>query len=331
MHEISIKKPDDFHLHLRQGESLKHYAQASAKYFKKVLIMPNTQPPITTANEVNNYHQAIQKVCPELEVYTTFKLNPKLKFRDIEDLANTPHLIGGKLYPQGVTTHSEDGIQDIKTLAPIFEIMQNKGIVLNVHAEDLDSFCLERERNYLIQVDWVIKNFPKLKIVIEHISDRASVEFVNQKSHLIAATITVHHLLLTLDNVIGGNIEPHHFCKPIAKTPKDLKALQKAAFSQNPKFFFGTDSAPHLKNQKECSQGCAGIFSSLVAIPLLTELFEKHNQLTKLENFTSIFGSKFYELPLNQEILTLKKIPWQVPNELQGVIPFFANQILTWK
>ena len=328
--KITLLKPNDFHLHLRQGDALKNYTKVCEPYFKKVVIMPNTLPPLTSIDSILKYKEDVLKASPSLEPLMTFKIIPSLTPEDIESF-HSINVIGGKLYPCGVTTNSNDGVKNIKDIAHILKVMEEKNIVLNIHAEDPESFSLDREKNYLTQIQWVIDHFPQLKIVIEHISDKETVEFVKKCPSNVAATITVHHLLWTLDDVIGDKINPHHFCKPIAKRPEDLKAIQLSALSNNPKFFLGTDSAPHKKLDKECAHGCAGIFSSPVAIPILASIFEKANKLNQLENFTSTFGCDFYGLPQNNETITLRKENWTVPKEMFGIVPLLAGDTLTWK
>jgi dihydroorotase len=239
--------------------------------------------------------------------------------------------VGGKFYPARVTTNSEDGIKDLKSIYPLLEIMQERGIVLNIHGEEPESFCLDREKNFLKKVDELIHLFPRLRIVLEHISDRASVEYIMESRGQIAATITVHHLLLTLDDVIGNPINPHHFCIPVAKTTQDRKALLQAAFSGNPKFFLGTDSAPHPREVKEFAQGSPGIYTAPVAVPLLVQIFDKAGNLNRLEDFTSKFGSEFYQLPINSQKICFIKQEWTVPDAVHGIVPFYAGQKVSWK
>ena len=338
----SLNRADDFHIHLRQGKHIKDYVQACIPAFKRLLVMPNTLPPLHSVERLFAYQKEIQTAyatlkksstplqnLEDLEVLMTFKVSEKMPLSTVEKLLEFG-AIGGKIYPSGVTTHSEDGVSQIKNLASFFDLMQEHDAVVNIHAEHPDSFSLHREFDYLQQVDWIVKNFPKLRLVIEHISDRRTVDFVQQKGKNVAATITVHHLMFTLDHIIGDKLMPHHFCKPIAKFPEDLKAIQKVAFSNDPSFFLGTDSAPHLKSQKECATGCAGIFSSPVAIPLLLEIFEQAEKLDFLNPFISQFGADFYRLPQNKEILNYTKKPHTIPVEIAGVVPLRSNQQCQW-
>ena len=326
---IKILKPDDMHVHLRQGPELHGYAGDCVPYFKKILVMPNTDPAIQDAGALRAYQQRIQDAAPELQALMTFKLTPALSCDQVSALIKAG-AVAGKLYPAGVTTGSEDGVGDVRTVFPHLEIMQQHDSVLSIHGEDPESFCLDRERNYLKQVQSIRDAFPKLRMVLEHLSDKASVDFVENGGDGMAATISVHHLLLTLDDVIGGRVNPHHFCKPVAKFPADRDAVRRAAFSGNPKFFLGTDSAPHPKKQKESSAGCAGIYTSPVAVPLLTQIFDRAGVLNNLEGFCSRNGSRFYGLPLNRETIVLEKNEWTVPDIMHGVVPFYAGETISW-
>lgn len=327
---LELRKPDDMHLHLRQGANLPLYARDSLSCFKKVLVMPNTVPPIDSVESLESYRREILEAAPGLQPLMTFMLKPSMSASLVEDLAQAG-AVGGKLYPAGVTTNSQDGVFHPKSIHHLLEVMQDKNLVLNIHGEDPESFCLDREKNFLHHIQELSSLFPRLRIVLEHISDKASVEFIRNCSGPLAATITVHHLLLTLDDVIGGHLQPHHFCKPVAKTPQDREAILQAALGGNPRFFLGTDSAPHPQSAKECSMGCAGIYTAPVAVPLLINLFQQADQLPRLEDFTSRFGSEFYQLPLNQEQVSFIQQPWRVPETMHEVIPFYAGKRLEWK
>ncbi|MBU6389666.1 dihydroorotase, partial [Patescibacteria group bacterium] len=239
--------------------------------------------------------------------------------------------VAGKLYPEGVTTNSEDGVNDIPALYPVFERMAKEEFILCLHGERPGVFSLDRETAFLPVLEEIATRFPNLKIVLEHVTTEAAVELVKKLPDTVAATITVHHLYLTLDDVIGDKIRPHHFCKPVAKRPEDRAALLAAATSGNPKFFLGTDSAPHAVETKECEAGCAGVYTAPVAIPLLAEIFERQNALDQLEGFTSFFGAEWYGLPPNAAHITLQKQEWIVPDRCGTVVPFRAGKKLTWK
>jgi len=245
-------------------------------------------------------------------------------------------VIAGKVYPANVTTNSENGVSDFEKLDPVFEMMEKVGMVACLHGESPDPNVpsVNKESKFLETLWEITGKFPKLKVVLEHVSTKEAVEMIEASpSKNLAATITVHHLFLTLDDVVGEKgVHPHHFCKPIAKMPEDREALRRVIMSGNPKFFLGTDSAPHLRKTKEEKPGsAAGVFSAPVAIPLLVELFEKEGQLEKLESFTSEFGARFYGLPLNKEKITLLREPCIVPKEIHGIVPFWAGKLLNWR
>jgi dihydroorotase len=240
--------------------------------------------------------------------------------------------VAGKLYPAGVTTNSDDGVRYIQSLYDTFEVMQEVGMVLSLHGEAPEAFCLDREEAFLGILKDIAKTFPRLRIVLEHVTTNAAVETVQALPETVAATITAHHLVLTLDDVVGGKINPHNFCKPLAKRPADRSALIEAAFSYSPKFFFGTDSAPHIRETKECAAGCAGCFTAPLALELLAHVADEHGlSLEGIQGFTSEYGAQFYGLPLNEGMVTFVREPWTVPDVLDGVVPFWAGQTLNWR
>ncbi len=331
--KIRIKKPDDFHVHLRTERTLECVAKFTAKQFKRSLIMPNTSPPILNAHDVAWYRCQIQKAAPELLPLMTIQINgdttPNMVLR-----ARQAGAIAGKVYPKGVTTNSQNGVADFRVIYPVLEAMQKVGImVLSLCGEDPweKATCLHREKMFLPTLFQLAGDFPELRIVLEHITTADAVAMIERLPANVAATITAHHLLLTIDDVIGDLICPHNFCKPVAKFPGDRDALLKAATGGNPKFFFGSDSAPHLRKNKECSSGCAGVFSAPVALPLLTQIFDQHDALDKLEGFTAEFGADFYRLPQNTETIALEKCDWTVPRSIKGIVPFMAGQTLHWQ
>jgi dihydroorotase len=330
MQELTIRKPDDFHLHLRQGELMTHLVRETAKVFQRVLVMPNTLPPVTNAAELQKYHEELRSVGADLEFLMTFKLMPNTSPEEIVQLKKAG-AIAGKLYPQGVTTHSQDGISDIEALFPVFSAMQEQNLVLCLHGEVPEIEDLKRESAFLPTLKKIHQNFPKLRIVLEHVSTKEAVQTIQELGDTVAATITVHHLLLTTHDVRNGHFNPHHFCAPICKSEADREAIVQAAMSGNPKFFFGSDSAPHLHQDKEGEHPKPGIFTTPVALPLLAELFETQGKLDHLEAFTSQFGAEFYQLPLNNSSITLKKESWEVPQEYFGVVPLKSQQSVTWK
>jgi len=332
--KIRIIKPDDFHCHLRTGETLTKVVEYTARQFRRALIMPNTSPAVLNAHDVTAYRHEIHRrisftgFLPLMTIQVNGDTKPEMILA-----ARQAGTVAGKIYPQGVTTNSENGVKNFKALYPVFEEMQKHGIVLSLHGEDPgeDIICLHREKMFLPVLYGIATDFPKLKIILEHITTADAVEMIEYLPSNVAATITVHHLVLTIDDVIGNLICPHNFCKPVAKMPEDRKALLRAATNGNPKFFFGSDSAPHLKAKKECGSGCAGIFSAPVALPLLAQIFENANSLDKLSGFTSFFGAEFYQLPLNNETVLLEKKDWTTPLRIKGIVPFMAGKTLHWQ
>lgn len=322
--------PDDFHVHLRQGDAMKNYARTAARDFGRILVMPNTVPPISSAQAIKDYQKDIRDAAPGLETLMTFKLNASYTPSDLQQM-KLAGAVAGKYYPAGVTTNSEDGVSEFEKVFPVIREMEKLGLVLCVHGEEPGAFCLDREKEFIRRVETLAREFPNLKIVFEHLSTRVAVEAVLRLPQNVAATITVHHLLHTLDDIVGGSLSPHHFCKPLPKRPEDRAALREAAFSGNPKFFFGSDSAPHEKGKKEGPCGAAGVYSAPVALPLLIEIFERNGQIEKLPNFIAGFGADFYGLPRTQKRCAFAENPWTVPENVDGAVPLFAGKTLKWR
>jgi dihydroorotase len=332
---LTIRQPDDFHVHLRQGQMLKDVLPYSSE-FGRLMVMPNTVPPVLNANDADKY---LEEIVSAMHLYPH---RPTIIMSLQVIPATTPEVIRaamkhgvrvGKVYPKGMTTNSENGVEDYRALYDTFGAMEEVGMILSLHGEHpsptLD--CLDREMAFMEILAWIVETFPRLRIVLEHVTTSVAVGTVMEMPNNVAATITVHHMVLTLNNVIGHMLEPHHFCKPVAKRIADRAMLIQAAISDNGKFFLGTDSAPHLKGKKECASGCAGIFTAPVALPLLAEVFESRSALKRLENFTSRFGAEFYGLPLNDRTVTLEKTPCKVPEEISGIVPFMAGKTTTWR
>jgi dihydroorotase len=318
------------HLHLRDGDMLKNIAKCSAKDFAGALIMPNLTPSITTIQAVKEYKERIKEACqnenftPYMTLFFKDSYTPKF-------LAEAKAFISAiKLYPNGVTTNSEDGVTDIDTkrLAPILEAMSELQIPLCVHGET-DGFVMEREKEFGAIYEKLASAFPKLTIIMEHITTKESVKLLDRYENLYA-TITLHHLLITLDDVIGGLLNPHLFCKPIAKRYEDRDALLDAALNARPKVMFGSDSAPHPVNKKECCGCAAGVFSAPIALSALAELFAKHNKLTNLQAFVSDNAVRIYNITPLKKSVTLQKKEWIVPERFGDVVPMFANQKLVY-
>ncbi len=338
MRTITMRRWDDFHVHFREHDMLKSVVPATARHFARALVMPNTEKPIRSEAQVEVYRTQILAAVP---MGTTFQPLMTVKLVEAtqpEQLlrAKKAGAVAGKLYPEGVTTNSADGVTDIRRLYPVFETMRDCEMVLCLHGELPGAFCLDRERAFLPTLGEIARDFPKLKIVLEHVSCADAVRFVLAAPDNVAATITVHHLLLTLDDVVGGMLQPHHFCKPIAKTREDRAALLGAAMSGSRKFFLGTDSAPHLRGRKECASGCAGVYTSFLAHAALTDIFERQGALDGgslwLEYFTSAAGADHYGLPRNKSKVTLERLPTEVPTECEyGVVPFLAGRTIPWR
>lgn len=330
MKEITIRRPDDFHLHLRQGENMGEYAAQSAASFGRALIMPNTLPPVCDPTGLKEYRDEILKYTGGFTPLMTFKILPDMKAGDIKPLKEAGAL-AGKLYPAGATTNAEDGISSLDQIGDVLSAMEEEGLVLSIHGEDPDAAILERELRFLPQLEKLVSTYGKLKIVFEHISNRESLLLLNELPERVAGTITVHHLLFTLDDLMGGALKPHLFCKPVVKSEEDRLALLDAVLSGHPRLFFGSDSAPHLKENKENGTVSAGVFTSPVIMPLLADLFDRAGCLKGLEAFVSERGAAFYGLPLNRDSLTLKKESWEVPDLIGGAVPLLAGTELSWR
>jgi len=334
-HEISIRRPDDFHLHVRQGALLEAVVPETSRVFGRALIMPNTLPPVAAPADIDRYREEIRAAAKEDRFTPLFAF--KISERSAElwtaeqlRIAAAEGMVAGKLYPEGATTNAEDGVRGLDELYPLFDAMDRAGTVLAIHGEDPSAFALDREKAFLPRLARIAADFPRLRIVLEHVSSREAVETVASMPETVAATVTLHHLMLTLDDLVGGLLSPHNFCKPVVKTPADRDALREVVFGGMPKFFFGSDSAPHPRQAKESAHGSAGVFSAPVALPALVELLEKAGALDRLEDFTSSFGAGFYGLPRNRETVTLVDSPWVVPGDIGGVVPFLAGSTLRW-
>jgi len=325
-----IARPDDFHVHLRQDADLELYAREAGRVFARVLVMPNLVPPVVEGPDVERYRMAIQAASPGLVPLMAFKLLPRHTHQQLAGLKRAG-AVAGKVYPEGVTTNSEDGITDLRQIWPLLPVLEELGLVVCCHGEKPGVFSLDREERFLDEFAETVSKYPGVRFVLEHVSTAAAVEAIKGLGPNAAATITLHHLEITLDDVIGGNLKPHLFCKPIAKRPQDREALREAAFSGNPKFFFGSDSAPHAKGKKECAAGCAGVYSMPVALEGLVDMFDRANRLDRLEPFCSRFGAEFYGLAPNPGTVTLVREPWLVPDLVDGVVPYRAGERLPWR
>lgn len=331
MRQITLPFAFDAHVHLRDGEMLKNVARLTAKYFSHAIVMPNLTPPIRTTDDVQEYESRINEAIQPGTLYKslmTFKIYPDTQPCDVP-----VGIVAGKVYPKYLTTNAEDGVEDYFSLYPVFREMEIRHIALCLHGEKpgKDIEGIDRESAFLRTLFFIAKTFPHLRIVMEHITTAAAVDAILQLPENVVATITAHHLVLTHDDVGGDRMNPHNFCKPVAKRASDRDALIEAATSGCPKFFFGSDSAPHPREKKECSECCAGVFTAPIALQLLAQIFEEHNALDRLANFTGEFARRFYNVnKFEEKPITLVKEPMNVPHQYGGVVPFLAGQQISW-
>jgi len=339
--EISITKPDDWHLHLRDGIDTKVIVNHTARQFQRAIIMPNLLPPVTTVSDAEAYHHRIMALLdptvdfqPLMTLYLTDNTSPE----EIEKAAKSPLVHAVKMYPAGATTNSDAGVTDINNVMNTLSAMQACDLPLLVHGEvtrsEVDVF--DREAVFIKEIlEPLTEKLPDLKVVLEHITTKHGVDFVMATGDNIGGTITPHHLLMNRNAIFQGGIQPHHYCLPILKREEHRLALVKAATSGNKHFFLGTDSAPHMQSRKETACGCAGIYSAHAAMELYAETFEAENALDKLEAFASLNGPAYYNLPVNTSKVTLTKETWQVPDKYdfggESVIPLRAGQTINWK
>jgi dihydroorotase len=339
MTTLTITRPDDWHVHLRDGEVLEHTVRDISRYNGRAIIMPNTVPPITNSPLALAYYQRILdhnpngRFQPLMTLYLTDNTTPQ----DIIDAKATGKIVAAKLYPAGATTNSDSGVTSISKLYPVLQTMEKVGMLLLIHGEvttdEVDIF--DREKVFLDTVlAPIVKKFDTLKIVVEHITTAEAAEFVERSGDNVAATITAHHLLFNRNHMLVGGVRPHLFCLPILKRNIHQQALIKAATSGNKKFFLGTDSAPHAKGKKEAACGCAGSYTAHAALELYAEVFDSENKLENLESFASHNGPDFYGLPRNTDTVTLSKESWQVDPEMpfgaDTVVPIRGGERVEW-
>lgn len=325
--EIVLNSPLDMHLHLREKEMLTTVAPCSATYFAGAVIMPNLISPVDSREKMMVYREEIKAACGDslFTPYMTLFFRP---YSRDELLSVKEEIIGIKLYPAGITTQSENGVTDFNAIGDTLSIMEELQIPLLIHGES-NGFVMDREREFLEVYRRLAENFPKLHIIMEHITTADAVAFVDRFPN-VSATVTLHHLLITLDDVIGDAMQPDLFCKPIAKRPSDRQALQEAVFSGHSRIMFGSDSAPHPRHKKECCGCAAGIFSAPVALPMLAQLFEEAGQLDKLAGFVCTIGLTRYGLTPLEKKVVLSTTPWQVPELFGDVKPYLAGKKLRW-
>jgi len=331
---LTIRRPDDWHVHLRDGDMLRKVAPYTARQFARAIIMPNLMPPVTTPGAASAYRERIREATgpgfePLMTCYLTDETSPDEIARGFDEKV----WIAAKLYPAGATTNSASGVTDIRNIYPTLARMEKIGMVLCVHGEvtDVDVDVFDREAVFIERVlEPVTRELPGLKIVLEHITTEDAASFVLGRPK-IAATVTPQHLIINRNALFAGGLRPHAYCLPVAKREKHRLAVRAAATSGAPNIFLGTDSAPHTREAKESGCGCAGIFNAPFALESYATVFEQEKALDKLEAFASINGPRFYGLPVNEDTVTLDRVEVQVPREIDGIVPFHAGETLGWK
>lgn len=324
---IVLQSPLDMHVHLREGVMLQAVAPYTSSCFAGAVIMPNLVSPVDSLEKVRRYKDEIHAADNRNSFVAYMTLFFK-KYSRAELTAAKDEIIGIKLYPAGITTRSESGVTDFSDVDETLSMMEEMQIPLLVHGES-DGFVLDREREFLRVLKRLAESFPNLHIIMEHITTAEAVEFLDRYAN-VSATVTLHHLMITLNDVIGGLMEPDLFCKPIAKRPEDREQLREAVFSGHDRIMFGSDSAPHPRHKKECCGCAAGIFSAPVALPMLAELFEEADRLDLLQNFISGIACRRYGLQPPKKAVTLEKKPWTVPKLCGKIKPFGAGRQLRW-
>lgn len=338
---LILTRPDDWHLHLRDGEALKAVLPDSARQFARAIVMPNLRPPVTNTALAAAYRQRILAALPSglnFEPLMTLYLTDNTRPEEIRAAVASGVVHGVKFYPAGATTNSDSGVTDLGHCRQALAEMEKLGLPLLLHAEVTDTQVdvFDRERVFIERhMVAIVKDYPALKVVFEHITTKDAADFVLQSPSNVAATITAHHLLMNRNAMFVGGIQPHHYCLPILKREEHRQALLRAATSGNAKFFLGTDSAPHAKHTKEAACGCAGMYTAHAAMELYAEAFDAVGALDKLEGFASFYGADFYGLPRNTDRIQLHRQSWTVPASLpfagDSIIPLRAGQTIAWK
>ena len=341
MDTITLLKPDDFHLHLRDGEELASVATDSARRFARAIIMPNLARPVVSVRRALAYRRRILACLPQYPDFNplmTLYLTDDTPRDEVDRVAETEEVYAFKYYPAGATTHSGSGVTDIRKVMPVLEYMAQRDVPLLLHGEvtDADVDIFDREKVFVERIlSPLAENLTSLRIVLEHVTTRDAVQFVTGAPDRIAATITPHHLLLNRNALLSGGINPHHYCLPVLKRERHRQALVAAAVSGNPKFFLGTDSAPHRARAKEKPPCCAGIYNACAAIELYASVFDSMNSLDTLERFAGRNGARFYGLPLNTQRITLRREEWRIPERISfagsALVPFGAGEFCRWK
>ena len=342
MTTLTLRRPDDWHVHLRDGDALAQTCRDMARYMGRAIVMPNLTPPVTTVARAEAYHARIEAAMAGLprrfEALMTLYLTDGTSSDEIRRAAASPIVHGVKLYPAGATTNSDAGVAALDALYPVLEAMEAADLPLLVHGEvtDADIDIFDRERVFIDRhLVPIVERFPGLRVVLEHITTADSVAFVSEARDGVAATITAHHLLLNRNDMLVGGIRPHYYCLPILKRARHQEALRAAATSGNPRFFLGTDSAPHTQAAKESPCGCAGVYTAHAALELYAEVFDSLGALERLEGFASLHGPAFYGLPVNEETVTLTRgeqpVPASLPLGEEALVPLRAGETLPWQ
>lgn len=342
MHELTITRPDDWHVHLRDGPALAQTCADMARYFGRAIVMPNLSPPVTTVAQARTYRERILAAMDGLprafEPLLTLYLTDATTAQEIERAAGDEHVHAVKLYPAGATTNSAAGVAQLDALYPTLEAMEKFDLPLLVHGEvtDAEIDIFDREKVFIERhLAPIAARFPGLRIVLEHITTADAVAFVRDAGDHVAATITAHHLLLNRNDMLVGGIRPHYYCLPVLKRAEHQRALLEAATSGEPAFFLGTDSAPHSTDSKETSCGCAGVYTAHAALELYAEVFDAAGALPRLEGFASFFGPDFYRLPRNTDTVTLRRQAWRVEERLPlgelELTPLRAGTDIPWQ
>lgn len=341
MQELVMTRPDDWHLHLRDGVAMASVLPHTSRRFARAVVMPNLKPPVTTTAQALDYRGQILAALPKAQDFRplmTLYLTETTTPADIEAAAASDDVVGIKYYPAGATTHSESGVRAIENVEAVLEAMQDHDLPLLIHGEDIDASTdvFDREKSFIDHtLAPLTENYPKLRVVLEHITTSDAVDFVINARDNVAATITPQHLLLNRNALFDGGLRPHHYCLPVLKREAHRKRVLEAATSGNPRFFLGTDSAPHATDDKESACGCAGIFSAHAGIELYAEAFDAVGRLDRLEGFASHHGPDFYNLARNQDSIKLVKQAWTVPARYDfadgTITPFRAGDTIAWK
>jgi len=338
---LSLTRPDDWHIHFRDGAVLAATVPPTARVFRRAIAMPNLVPPVTTTLQALAYRERLLAHAPagtEFEPLMTLYLTDSTTPEEIRAAQASGHVKAVKLYPAGATTNSASGVTRLEAVYPALEVMSECGLPLLVHGEvtDADIDVFDREKTFLDRVlAPLLARFPNLRVVLEHITTKDAADFVREASDNVASTITVQHLWYNRNHMLVGGVRPHLYCLPVLKRNVHQRALQEAVISGSPKYFLGTDSAPHARHTKEAACGCAGCFTAPAAIELYAEIFEELGVLDKLEAFASFHGPDFYRLPRNQDRITLVKEPWQLPADYDfgdhRIVPLKAGETIAWK